>query len=213
MTAFLGKLTMNTLDYIFNRFNLADPPRRMPWEIREFGRDDLAQVFGELGFGRGAEIGVERGLYTEILCRTNPEAMIYAIDPWTPYKGYRDHVSQRKLNGFYQETLERVKSYNCTIIKMFSEAAALSFEDESLDFVYIDANHEFVHVVADLGYWVKKVKPGGIVAGHDFKRDKKPGNLFHVKPALYGYTDAYEIKPWFILKKDRAASWFWVKDK
>lgn len=61
------------------------------------------------------------------------------------------------------------------------------FKDESLDFVYIDGNHSFQHVVNDLCEWEKKVKVGGIVAGHDYIKRIHNGYLMHVPMAVHGF--------------------------
>lgn len=204
---------MNTLPYILDRFGLTAHIGKMPWEIPNFGRADLACLFAELGVTCGAEIGVERGLFTEVLCKALPQATIYAIDAWQAYSGYREHVSQDKLDGFYEEAKARLAAYpSCKLMRRFSMDAVEDFKDGSLDFVYLDSNHDFRHVVNDLAEWSKRVRPGGIVAGHDYRKDKKAGALFHVCQAVQGFTDAYGISPWFVLRGDRAASWMWVKE-
>jgi cephalosporin hydroxylase len=53
------------------------------------------------------------------------------------------------------------------IVAKSVDAAAL-FADRSVDFVFIDAEHSFHAVLADLAAWVPKVKAGGVVAGHDY---------------------------------------------
>ncbi len=63
-----------------------------------------------------------------------------------------------------------MKNYNnITKIKLTSEEAADQFEDDSLDMVYIDADHSYQEAIADCRAWYPKVKPGGIFAGHDFQ--------------------------------------------
>ena len=42
--------------------------------------------------------------------------------------------------------------------------------DESLDIVFIDANHAYSHAIRDIKTYMKKVKPGGIISGHDLDR-------------------------------------------
>lgn len=85
-----------------------------------------------------------------------------AIDafPWTDEQGRTtlDHFLHHMapLNGHYRH----IKSGS-------SEAAAL-FADKSVDFVFIDANHTYEFVKADVLAWLPKVKPGGIIAGHDY---------------------------------------------
>ncbi len=54
------------------------------------------------------------------------------------------------------------------ILRMTSKEAAEIFPDAYLDMVYIDAIHTFEHVYADIGYWLPKVRKGGIIAGHDY---------------------------------------------
>ena len=51
---------------------------------------------------------------------------------------------------------------------MTSLEAAKQFEDNSLDFVYIDACHQYDDVVEDIKLWEPKVRPGGWIGGHDF---------------------------------------------
>jgi SAM-dependent methyltransferase len=55
-----------------------------------------------------------------------------------------------------------------TPMRMTSQDAVHQFDDASLDFVFIDASHEYEDVKDDIRVWIKKVKPGGILAGHDY---------------------------------------------
>lgn len=207
-------------EYIIDRYNLTV---QRPWratEIPEFTRAvGLAPLFNKLNYKVGVEVGVERGVFTEILCVANPQAKIYGVDPWTAYRGYRDHVSQDKLDRFYQETLKRVENYNCELIRDWSLGAAKEFDDLSLDFVFIDANHRLEEVIKDIVVWEKKVRVGGIVSGHDYRQFKKQ-TYSHVVEAVDAYTHSYRIHPWFLCGmrsephgvRDAARSWFWVKE-
>lgn len=212
-------MPVNTLEYILRKYTIRDT-RMLPVEIPDVGRNDLATLFAELGFHTGAEIGVETGLYSEVLCKANPKLKLCCVDAWTAYKGYRDHVSQSKLDGFYDDARKRLAGYHCEFVRKFSVDAAQDFEDGSLDFCYIDANHEFVHVVNDIAVWSPKVRSGGIVAGHDYIRRKNPSYRMHVMEAVHGYTRSYHTAPWFVLgskaqqegaTRDRPRSWMWVK--
>jgi len=210
---------MQALAYLLNKYNLSHESRS-PIEIPNAGRDTLAQWFCELGFATGAEIGVERGMYSEILCKANPNLHLYSIDAWQGYKGYRDHVYQDKLEQFYGETVERLKPYNATVIRNFSMDAVKQFEDRSLDFVYIDANHEIPWVDLDLYWWSQKVRIGGIVAGHDYYESRRHSTKCHVKYFIDAYMQAFRIRPWFLIGtraknpgevRDTSRSWFYVK--
>lgn len=214
---------MDTLTYILNKYGLSyDESTRMPLEIPNVGRNHLAELFTELGFYKGAEIGVERGEYSEILLQANPNVFLVLVDAWRAYKAYRDHTRQEKLDRFYEETQRRLAPFTDRVLYMrgFSMNAVDGVEDESLDFVYIDANHDFINVTQDIYYWSKKVRKGGIIAGHDYVKRKNEAAHVHVKQVLHGYTDAYNIRPWFVLGRDakiegeirdETRSWFFVK--
>lgn len=126
-------------------------------------RTELAKHFKELGFRTGAEIGVCSGTYSQILCENNPDLKLYCVDNWGEGKRV-DKRWQRK----YEEAKSRLAPYNTVIIRKISLDAAKDFEDGSLDFVYIDADHSYNSVKEDINAWAPKVRIGGIVAGHDY---------------------------------------------
>lgn len=210
---------MNTVDFILKKYNLT-PNEHGHTEIPNMGRDNLPELFNELGFKEGAEIGVEQGLYSEILCEGIPGLHLYCVDAWLAYPGYRDHVSQERLDEFFENTRERLSPYNVEFIRKYSMEAVKDIPDESLDFVYIDANHELPWVMNDIYYWDKKVKPGGIISGHDYYESKRTYTKCHVKYVVDCYTRAFRIKPWFIIGaqgkfpgtiRDNSRSWMWIK--
>ena len=212
---------MNTLDYILNKYSL-DPTQKSPIEIPNVGRNNLAELFAELGFKVGAEIGVEGGRYSEVLCKANPNLKLYCIDVWGVYPNYYDHIDNSTMAAFYDDAKDRLASYDVTFIRKFSMDAVEEFEDGSLDFVYIDANHMLPWVIDDIYHWDQKVKDGGIVSGHDYYRSKRTYTKCHVKYAVDCYTQAFRIVPWFILGsqakiegevRDNERSWMWVKRK
>ena len=43
------------------------------------------------------------------------------------------------------------------------------------DFIYIDANHDYLHVMEDIGLWIPKVIQGGFLGGHDYGAPSCPG--------------------------------------
>ena len=204
---------MKELDYIVNQWNLnIDQPS--PIEVPERSRVSLAYMFGELGYRVGAEIGTARGDYAYSLCLGNRKAKLYCIDAWEVYADYGDYTDQGVLHDCYQTAMKRLKPYGSVeFIRKYSMDALGLFDDKSLDYVYIDANHEWPYVTQDIYHWALKVRPGGIVAGHDYSRSRR----CHVGPVVDGYTNTFRIKPWFILGEteikgcNRTQSWFWVK--
>lgn len=210
---------MKPEDFINNRFRLKlEQHSRMPVEIPLIGRKSLARLFAELGFDSGAEIGVREGEYSEILCKANPKLRLYGIDPYVAHMGYREHIKDEPFDDYFETAKKRLAGHNYEFIRKFSVNAVNDFTDGSLDFVYIDGNHDFKNCTHDIVEWSKKVKDGGIISGHDYIKYRRPTRM-HVYEVVNGYTAAYDIKPWFITSSHvvedgqehvEARSWFWV---
>ena len=210
---------MTTLELIHHHWPQTPRSGRSPLEIPNVTRDLLAHLFRLLEFKQGAEIGTEYGEYAETLLKANPKLKLYCVDPYLAYKGYREHTSQSKLDDIRSQAHLRLKDYTTVSIYYQSVKAAEVMPDNSLDFVYIDGNHSLPHVIADLHAWIPKVKPGGIISGHDFiRRNNRLRYQCHVVEAIHAYTQSYMIEPWFVLgskadgeKRDTIRSFMWVK--
>ena len=204
----------DVLSYIMDRWNL-DKRQRMPIKIPNSNRILLAKLFEQLGYRLGVEIGTGTGTNALTLTRNNPEMKLYCIDAWKIYDGLHDYPSDEFLQAYYELACRRLKPHkNVEFIRKLSMDAVNMFDDESLDFVYIDANHEWPFVTQDIFYWAKKVRPNGIVSGHDYLKEKRPDGLVQVKEVVHAYTEAFDISPWFVIDEcteQRAGSWFWVK--
>ena len=191
-----------------------------PAEIPDCSRDDLPQFFVDMGYKVGVEIGVDKGEYTEILAKSGLQ--IHGIDSWKIYKDYGDLDYQVKLDSLYEQAKRTLAPYsNCAIIRKTSMEAVGDFEDESLDFVYIDGNHHFKYVAEDVYEWSRKVRKGGVISGHDYMYGSASCmGACHVIYVLNAYTQAYDVKNWYVLgrkatlegeKRDRWRSWMWIK--
>lgn len=136
-------------------------------------RVELAKYFGTLGFTKGAEIGVFAGYYSEILINNVPNLSLLAIDNW-----------ERSWGRSKPEAYGRLKQYpGVKIIEQPSVEAARMVPDESLDFVYIDAAHDYENVKADIEAWTPKVRKGGVVSGDDY---------YHMRSGNTGVIDAVD---------------------
>lgn len=193
----------DTLTYIKNKFAL-DLNQKSPIVLPIDRNRGLCGLFNELGFKTGAEIGVLNGLYSKWLVVKIKGLKLYCIDAWTFYKEYSELRDQQTMDSLYERAKARLAKFNVEFIKKFSMDAVGDFKDESLDFVYIDANHSFPYVMNDITEWSKKVRRGGIVAGHDYSP-----YMFEVKKAVDIWTAENNIKLWFLTEKDK--SWFYVK--
>lgn len=209
----------STLEFLKNKYNL-DFNQRMPIEIPRVSREILTQWLHELDFKTGVEVGVAAAAYSELIAKNNPQMKVYGVDPWKVYKGYKDYVRRPTIDALKVEAKERMKGYsNYEFIEEFSMDAVKRFEDNSLDFVYIDANHNFQGITNDIIEWEKKVRPGGIISGHDFFKHRVSVTDCHVYQVVNGYTDALRISPWFVLgasnvydlPRDKPRSFMWIK--
>lgn len=192
-----------------------------PFEIKNCSRDELPQLFVDLGFKVGAEIGVYKAAFTEKFCQAGLK--MFAIDPWMAYQGagrtQQEQERQNFLFGHAQRTLAPYK--DAEIIRSTSMDALKYFADGSLDFVYIDGDHSFKHIAADIEEWSKKVKKGGVVAGHDYFyfNPRQTRLICQVGPVVDAYVKAFEIKNFYIFgadpnakeKDNRYPSWMFFK--
>jgi len=199
---------MDTLKFVLEKYNIdpnADSPVQLPHR-----RDELARLFKELEYKVGAEVGVDRGLYAEELSKANPGVKLFCIDPWKIYRKNIDYKDQHVLNINYYNTRKRLRHYNCEIIKKSSTGALKDFASESLDFVYIDANHQFDYIWEDINGWTKVVKKGGIISGHDY-RDQRHKNV-GVSKAVDQYIKEHNIKYLFRFAKSNDSSWAFINE-
>ena len=178
-------------------------PQVSPVRARKVGRSWLPELFRTCQFTKGAEIGVRKGEFSELICKANPTVEHMCVDLWRPYY---IHNSQKRHDSHLAEAKRRLKPYRVQFVNMPSMEAARNVEDESLDYVYIDADHRFDFVMEDLIAWGRKVRPGGIVSGHDYYRFRNAG----VVDAVDLYTRMHGVQEWFVTD-EKESSFFWVK--
>lgn len=189
-----------------------------PIEVPNWGRDKLAGLLATMGLTRVAEIGVKVGDYSEVLAKAGLEVL--CVDPWLAYDEYFISPTQAELDKHYELTKQRLAPYpNARIVRQTSMEAVKDVPLGSLDAVYIDGNHELSYAVADLMHWSKRVRAGGVIAGHDYTRYIRQNDI-HALQAVHAFTDAYRIQPWFVLGRkqriegeirDNVRSFCWVK--
>lgn len=192
---------MDAIEYLTNKFKL-NTNIKPPIPIRGINRTIMARTLGELGLKVGAEIGVAQGDHAKTLCEENPGVKLYCIDVWNLYPGYNEYTD--RIKRYYQEAQAKLAQYDTVFIKKFSMDALADIPDGSLDFVYIDGAHDFKNVAMDICEWTKKVKIGGVVFGHDYKRSRDTHGKYpvDVKDVVQAYTYSHSIDPWFVLTND-----------
>jgi hypothetical protein len=122
--------------------------------------------------GVGVEVGVFRGDYAVELLRSWKGSLLILVDPWEHLPDYLDswNLQAAEMEQNYQFTLDRLAPYSdrIRILRTTSQQAAPLVKDHSCDFVYIDANHAYEAVRADLRLWYPKLRSGALMAGHDY---------------------------------------------
>lgn len=106
---------------------------------------------------------------------------------------------------------DELASGRAELVNLDSIAAASGIADGELDFVYLDARHDFAGVVADVRAWWPKVKVGGIFAGHDFVDGEFPEGDFFWISALHAVLPELTNYTYVTREKNRYPSFFVIK--
>jgi hypothetical protein len=126
-------------------------------------------VFVELGCYKGKStsfIGVE-------IHKRKRDINFFAIDSFQGATNSTDANEIKAYEGISE--IEESYTYNVapignkikTIVSLTDEAAQY-FDDKSVDVIFVDGGHSYEVVKADIEAWLPKMKPNGIMAGHDY---------------------------------------------
>lgn len=120
----------------------------------------------------GIEIGTQEGYNAKTMLSTLPIKTLYCIDPYEDYVEETTVFKRENIvdKSFYSNARDFLSGFKNRVVfvRDYSDNAVSNFEDDSLDFVYIDGNHSYDFVVKDIELYLPKVKHGGILGGHDF---------------------------------------------
>lgn len=149
-----------------------------------------------------------RGHFSHQILSGIPDCHLTCIDPWGEYPfSHRTPQSQDSNRVATQQRLaEFVEQGRCHIRQAYSMDVVDGYDDESLDFVFIDGDHTFDAVCMDIIKWSRKVRPNGIVACHDYIPMRRGG----VMKAVEAYVHCHNIAPWYVIREELATA-FWVK--
>lgn len=135
-------------------------------------RYELIDLFEKHNYlGKGVEVGTFQGKYANHILQ-KWKGKLYLVDVWNRLddQEYKDASNNIEYEKIYRDCMENIRGneQRCFMIRSHSKNAVDLFSDESLDFVYIDANHKYDFVKEDIEIWYPKVRVGGILAGHDY---------------------------------------------
>ncbi len=174
-------------------------------------RNEFPHLLNQRGLlGCGVEVGVKRGEFSEQLLDLWRGRHLISVDPWCAGgEDYLDeaNVTQSEHDNFHRETLGRLARFGqrSSVWRATSDAAANRLPHHCLDFVYLDARHDYESVRSDLEQWHPKLRPGGVLAGHDYVDGVFAEGVFGVKSAVdefaaelgRGVRATYADPPWY----------------
>lgn len=175
------------------------------------------------------EVGSWKGMTTSVLAKSAKDfnGDVFAIDHWKGQQNAIEHINQTKsldVLMVFRDNMQILGLDNVHPFEVSSLKAVDLFKDDSLDMVFIDADHIYEFVKKDIQAWYSKVKKGGILCGHDCElkytdagkytqiinehlKDIVIAGVCHpgVTRALYDvFEDRYEIMPnssiWWLRK-------------
>jgi hypothetical protein len=185
-------------------------------------RYEVLRPFVQQAQGTAVEIGTFKGDFADYFLRESPNSYLFCVDPYKRFDEgiYKDNInshSQEQYDAIYEQTQQRLNAVapaRFQMKRMLSVDAAPSFPDGSVNFLYIDGNHDYKHVTEDLVAWIPKIAKGGLVVGDDVtdtddsKRDAngdvriEAGGLFYgyygVKKAVTDFCKARGLTPEFL---------------
>ena len=155
---------------------------------------------------KGIEIGVNLGINSYMLLEQCPNIIeLVGVDHFAAYQDWQSFITQETQDKNFEVFSENLKILGprYKFIKASSSNAAPLIPDLEYDFVFIDADHSMRAVLQDLDNYWPKLKPNGIIAGHD-------SNLFGVNFAVTSWAKHKGFSPDTIQVIENNA-WWWRK--
>tara|TARA_Y100000590_G_C15551878_1_gene951239 strand:+ start:285 stop:863 length:579 start_codon:yes stop_codon:yes gene_type:complete len=124
------------------------------------------------------EIGVWKGVFSEIIIKKNNPKKLYLIDPWKDFgsdyfkKKHEKYLQKNQDDRFFlvQKKLAKyIESKQVEIFRMTSKEAFEKIRNVGFDFIYIDGNHEYEFVKFDIEKYFELLNSGGYLAGDDYR--------------------------------------------
>lgn len=159
----------------------------------------------------GVEVGVADGAYSAAILEAAQPKELHLIDPWSHLESGSDLLDAPDLLADIEQARARGDSFDAPppnpggdeqyarvaarfegdsrvrLHRQYSYKAAAGFDDGYFDFVYLDGNHHYEFVLRDLQDFAAKLKPGGLMFGHDFFEDP------FARQEHYGVVDAVSV--------------------
>jgi len=198
-----GELTLDDKKFIDHRWVSRLPGGDNNPKIQEewLPGKGIPELIKDIKNPIGIEIGTAEGITTEYLLNTREDLTLFGIDPYQIYTDWDGKIinSPKTLVDF----LKRVEPFGdrFNLIREKSDDVPDRFDDESVDFIFIDGEHTYNQLLKDCKNYYPKLKKGGFLFGHDYARIQpvnKAANEFAASVAKDIKTTQQDI--WYIIK-------------
>ena len=151
---------------------MIDVPVLMSIEAREDVFDFIAsQAKDGMNFVEiGSFVGGSICYFGQKLRQFNKQVNLTAVDTWKFENISTGHLQLVENNDYYQAFLQNIAKCALSVKTVVSDSieAADKFDDESIDFLFIDGCHTYPYTENELKAWLPKMKKNSIIAGHDY---------------------------------------------
>ena len=155
--------------------------RRFHWawlsEHNDVLRHDMRVLNGllnQIGGNQFVDLGCFIGGFTQVLATHAQKrgGKVYSVDLYKQTKGGLDFCMEHLNYPCKEYFIENMNSVGLMDVINLHEGCSWEyadrFDDESVDFIWIDASHIYPDVIRDIRNWYPKLRKGGIIAGHDY---------------------------------------------
>jgi hypothetical protein len=194
------------------------------WIYHIIGRDRRQQRIAAIRWWRNAadaiasrledgqtfcEVGVFRGINASNVHFLRPNSPMILVDGWgeseATYTADNDILGGRPQEWHdrnYASAMRNTETVkDRTVLRGLSLEQAAKVADGSVDLVYLDADHTYKQVKADIEAWLPKVRPGGWISGHDYHTIGPADDKWGVAKAVSEVLGEPET--------DDGETWFW----
>ncbi len=172
--------------------------------MKEWRWEIMAKIIIQNDFRAGVEIGVADGRFSKWVTDNCPNLeALYCIDHYpTGYERYNKTRYTEDEQTMFRAKFLRVAEERRKI-KIIENPSALAVKMFGyIDFAFIDADHSYEGCANDIELWYDKIKPGGVIAGHDYNEKLFPGVVRAVDEffSIIGGVDLHDDYVWTYVK-------------
>jgi predicted O-methyltransferase YrrM len=193
-----------------NEWNIRTLKEQGQWDSKKWisapGLCDLVtHLFQQQETIVGLEIGVASGWTMNHFLQNLSNLQLTGIDPYVGYMDGNIKIAQEMLDAQYLAAQVNISDFapRGKILRGYSQDFVNSFEDKSLDYIFIDGDHSYEGALRDCELFFPKIKSNGIFAGHDWSFDG-------VRKAVNEFKDKNGSPNIRMVKED---VWYWIKDE